>query len=361
MSGSRSGIGVLGVGAYLPPETRTNDWWPRDLVTRWMADRARALTALRAAPPPSSEGAARIRAAMLELGGDPFQGSIERRILSADATSHDLEESAARDALARADVAPSEIDLVLTHTLVPEQLVNNSACVLHHRLDLGPDCFSMQTDATAFSFLAQLTLAIGMIEAGRARTALLVQSCGVTRLLDMDDARAPLFGDGATAVILGAVAPDRGFLGEAHRTDSRHPFWLAASPRGAPWYAEGRALLHAPDPVDASHVFLDIADQAWDACSAVLATTGTQGSDVDFFASHQAMPWIRPIAQEWAGVPGARSVDTYAQTGSLFAANVPFVLYRAVEEGRLAPGDLALLFGGGTGVTYGAALVRWGR
>jgi 3-oxoacyl-[acyl-carrier-protein] synthase-3 len=258
-------------------------------------------------------------------------------------------------------VRPGDIDLVLTHTLVPEQLVNNSACVLHHRLGLGAGCFSMQVDATAFSFLAQLTLAVRMIAGGSARTALLVQSCGVTRLLDMDDARAPLYGDGATAVVVGAVADDRGFLGEVHRTDSRHPFWLAASPRGAPWYAEGRALLHAPDPVDASHVFLDIADQARDACGAVLAATETDPSEVDFFASHQAMPWIRPIAQEWAGVAGARSVDTYAQTGSLFAANVPFVLYRAAAEGRLAPGELALLFGGGTGVTYGATLVRWGR
>ncbi len=355
------GVGILGIGAYLPPQLRRNDWWPPSLVATWMEERARAIGGLRAAPVPASEGAQRIRAAMLELGADPFQGSVERRIMGAEQTSYDLEEAAARDAIGRAGIAASEIDLVLTYTLVPEYLANNSACVLHGRLGLGARCFTMQVDATAFSFLAQLTLARQLIAGGTAHTALLVQSCGVSRLLDHTDSRSPLFGDAATAVVLGRVGAGRGWIGEAHRTDSSHPFWLAASPRGKAWYADGTAVLHAPDPIGSAGVFLAIADQARDAATEVLATTGTRAADVAFFASHQAMPWIRPIAQEWAGVPDARSCDTYAETGSLFAANVPLVLRRAEDQQLLGDGDLVMMFGGGTGVTYGATLVRWGR
>jgi 3-oxoacyl-[acyl-carrier-protein] synthase III len=355
------GIGILGIGAYLPPEVRRNDWWPADVVARWMEQRARQLAALRAAPPPASRGAARIRAAMVELGADPFQGSVERRIMASDATSYDLEEQAARDALARAELAPADIDLVLCYTLLPEYLINNSACVLHQRLGLGRGCFTMQTDATAFSFLAQLTLAHQLIAGGRARRALLVQSCGVTRLLDPADPRSPLFGDGATAIVVGAVSDGLGFEAEVHRTDSRHPFWLAASPVRGRWYDEGRAVLHCPDPVDGSQVFLDIADQAEDAVSAVLAAAGRRTDEIDFFASHQGMPWIRTIAQDHVGLGSARSLDTFPATGSLFAANVPLVLRRAEDERLLGAGDRVLLFGGGTGVTYGATVVRWGR
>jgi 3-oxoacyl-[acyl-carrier-protein] synthase-3 len=162
-------------------------------------------------------------------------------------------------------------------------------------------------------------------------------------------------------VVLGNVGESRGFVAESHRTDSSHPFWLAASPRGRAWYAEGQAVLHAPDPIGSGNVFLMIADQAREAATSVLARAGLRGDDVGFFASHQAMPWLRPIAQEWAGVSGARACDTYAETGSVFAANVPLVLRRAEDQGLLSSGDLAMLFGGGTGVTYGATLLRWGR
>ncbi len=211
MSGP-SAIGILGVGASLPTEVRTNDWWKPEVVARWMEGRARQLAALRDAPEPSSEGGARVHRAILELGGDPFQGSRERRIMPPGATSYDLEEAAARDALDRAGVQPREIDLVLTHTVVPEYQVQNAACILHQRLGLPARCFTMQADATAFSFLAQLRIAQQLIATGQAQKALLVQSCGATRILDVEHPFAPLFGDGATATVAGEVEANRGIL-----------------------------------------------------------------------------------------------------------------------------------------------------
>jgi 3-oxoacyl-[acyl-carrier-protein] synthase-3 len=364
MSGPASsglGIGILAIGAYLPPEVRTNDWWRPEIVAGWMERRARQLAALRDAPPPETPAMARVIHAMAEVAGDPFQGSVERHILAAEATAYDMEEVAARDALGRAGVALADIDLVFTHTLVPELMINNSACVLHHRLGLGPQCFVMGTDATAFSFLAQLTVAEQMIASGRARNALLVQSCAVTRLIPPEDPVAPLFGDGATAVVLGRVSADRGIIRAVHRTTTPHPFWMGAGARSGRWYDEGRAVLYCPDPNGASHVFLDIPDQAKQAVDAVLDGTQHTSGDVAFFAAHQGMPWLRVLTQEHAGLGTARTLDTFPFAASLFSANIPLVLRHADERGLLRDGDLTLLFGGGTGVTFGATLVRWGR
>src|SRR5262249_19616924 len=111
----------------------------------------------------------------------------------------------------------------------------------------------------------------------------------------------------------------------------------------------------------ARKVFLAIADQAKEVVDAVLDGAGARHDDVAFFASHQGTPWVRRVSQDYAGLAHARSLDAFPDTGTLFAANIPLVLRRAEDQGRLAPGDLTLLFGGGTGVVYGAMLMRWGR
>jgi 3-oxoacyl-[acyl-carrier-protein] synthase III len=45
----------------------------------------------------------------------------------------------------------------------------------------------------------------------------------------------------------------------------------------------------------------------------------------------------------------------------MFAVCIPLNLRMAVDEGRLSPTDLVVLFAGGTGMTYGATVFEWGR
>ncbi|HTJ44949.1 MAG TPA: 3-oxoacyl-[acyl-carrier-protein] synthase III C-terminal domain-containing protein [Kofleriaceae bacterium] len=349
-------VGILGVGVHLPSEIRTNAWWPAETVERWTQVR-------KAAPPPpapKTEGTARVLRAMREEAGDPFQGAVERRVLAADRTSTDMEAEAAEDALRRAGIDRGAIDLLLTHTQVPELLVNNSACVLHHRLGLGARCLPLQLEATAYSFLAQLEYAELAIAAGRATYALLVQSCAMSRLIDRDDLYSPVFGDGATAVVVGPVADPRGVLHGVHRSATEHPHMLVAGTKDGAWY-DGKSVLHSRDLPGARDVFLAIADQAKEVCDAVIEGAHVRREEIRFFASHQGTPWVRKVAQELAGLSHARSIDAFPYTGTLFASNIPLILRSAEDEGLVSPDDLVVLFGGGTGVVYGATLVRWGR
>jgi len=348
-------VGLLGVATYLPPETRYNDWWPAATVARWLDGR-------RAAPPPpepTTPAMARVLAAMAEQALDPFQGVVERRVMPADMTSTDMEVQAAERAIANAQIDRHEIDLLLTHTAVPEYLLSNAACVLHHRLGLAPACFAMQAEASGHSFMMQLAIAEVMIASGRARYALLVQSAASSRLLDRDEPQAPLFGDGAAAVVVGPVARG-GLLATVHRTDGTHPRALIASVRGGRWYDGGPIVLHRGDLLAARQVFLETADRAIDVVGAALREAGEVAGDVDFFAVHQGTPWLRQITQEVLGLTRARAVDTFAHTGYLFGASIPLVLETAQRQGLVAPDQLVVLHGGGVGATYGATVLRWG-
>ena len=86
-------VGILGIGKYLPPEIRRNDWWPAEVVERWAQSRP-------AAPPPVIDGLGAMAARVLEeLGSqaqDPFQGAVERHVMG-DESITDMEQRAAQD------------------------------------------------------------------------------------------------------------------------------------------------------------------------------------------------------------------------------------------------------------------------
>jgi 3-oxoacyl-[acyl-carrier-protein] synthase-3 len=358
---TNASVGIIGLGAYLPPDVRRNDWWDPAVVAEWSSARAAQVAEARHAGAALTPGMQAVLDAMATVRGDPFQGALQRHVMPAEMTALEMEERAAVAALDHAAIDRSQIDLLFTHTPVPEYLLSNTACLLHHRLALSSACFAMGTEASANSFLLQLCLAVAMIRAGQARNALLVQSCSVTRLLDPRSPLSPLFGDGATALVVGQVRPGRGVLAVEHRTDGSRNATLVATVKGRRWYDDGAVTLETADLDGARRVFLETADRGRDVVDAVLARTGVEPGAIDYYGVHQGTPWLRRVTQKHFGLEHARSIDTFAVTGYLFAASIPLGLAMSSREGLLRDGDLAVLFSGGTGVTYGAMAMRWGR
>jgi 3-oxoacyl-[acyl-carrier-protein] synthase-3 len=349
-------IGILGLGMHLPPAARTNDWWPPEVVARWRLGRG-------GEPPPGelSPSAQAIVGAMREQGTDPFQGSVIRYVLADTASLVELEALAARDAIARAGVSAHDIDLVLTCSTPTDYQLTNSACALHEALGLPRNAYALHVDGAQHAFLMQLSLARSMILAGEAHFALLVQSSAVSRLLEPTSPISPMFGDGATAVVVGPVAADKGILASTHRTDGRLPNTLIATVPGHHWYADGRSVLHMADPVGMRDILLRTVEVSRESILAALAAAGHRPEDVDVFAMHQGMPWLRRLVQDHTDLGRARAVDTFAATAHLFGAFLPSTLVAARDQGILGDGDLVVLAGGGNGMSYGAAVVRWGR
>jgi 3-oxoacyl-[acyl-carrier-protein] synthase-3 len=351
-------IGILGLGLYLPPEIRRNDFWPPALVESWMQARPEPLPA--STFEGLGPGAQRVMAALKHQARDPFQGAVERRVIPASMSIFDMEEQASRTALQRAGVATDAIDLVLTSTIVPDVQLSNPACTLHARLGLPKTCFTLHTDIATHAFLMQLTLAESMIRAGRAHYALLVQSCACSRLVEPTDVISPYFGDGATAVVVGPVAEDRGILAASQFTDGRFPQTLVLGSPGHKWY-DARAQLYIADPAATQRVFLETADACRESVDAALSAAGVRPEQIAFFGLHQGAAWLRRVVQDYLGLTSARSLDTFPETAYLFASTIPTNLVVAEERGLLSDGDHVLLVGGGPGMTYGATLITWGR
>jgi 3-oxoacyl-[acyl-carrier-protein] synthase-3 len=93
--------------------------------------------------------------------------------------------------------------------------------------------------------------------------------------------------------------------------------------------------------------------------TAVLEKAGRTSADVSLFVPHQANARIVEAATARLGIPAERTALAMTHTGNTSAASVPIALATALDEGRVADGDLVLLSGYGAGMTWASALVRW--
>jgi 3-oxoacyl-[acyl-carrier-protein] synthase-3 len=299
--------------------------------------------------------------AMSEMRHDPFQGARERRVLPEGQMIAELEARAAHEALARAGVEPSDVDFLLVYSMCPDYIHVPSACIVHERLGLRRDCPAMVVDAVCNSFQMQLTLSEPLIRTGAYRRGLLVQSSAIWRVVDAERPYSASFGDGATAVVVGPAPPGRGLLSQAHRVDGSQHRALVTTVPGGNWWDDGKPVTWPLDRQKARHMFLMLADRGKEVVVDALDKLQLRPDDVQFYAAHQATIWFRRVTQAHIGMTGARSADTFPWAGTLSAANIPLVLATAEAEGSLHDGDLVAMYSGGTGMTWSASILRWGR
>jgi 3-oxoacyl-[acyl-carrier-protein] synthase-3 len=356
---SDSGVGILSIASYLPPAIRRNDWWPEAVVQTWRERIvARVFSSADKNEDPDTPGVRLVKEAMETVRADPFQGSVERRVVADAMASSDMEAEAGREAIRRAGIDPGEVDLLLVHSTTPDFLNVANACLVHEKLGLGRQCFSSSLEGMCNAFLLQLCLAEGSIRGG-ARYALLIQSSAMSRLVRVEDQHSPWFGDGATAVVVGPVGAGRGILGRGHLTDGSLYGGIVCGVPERRWH-EGPVYAYLQSPAKARQMILLTADMGIEVVDKAMAQAGLRPEEIAFYASHQATLWFRKVTQQTLQLDRARSVDTFPFTASLSGSNIPFMLELGAGEGLLRSGDNVVMMSGAAGLTSSGVVLRWG-
>jgi 3-oxoacyl-[acyl-carrier-protein] synthase-3 len=204
--------------------------------------------------------------------------------------------------------------------------------------------------AACTGFLSGLSLGAAQIETGRAERVLLIGADFTTRIVDWEDKRtAPLFGDGAGAVVL---APAEGELGEIG------PIVLGADGSGAPAihidHSERKLRMDGPE------VYRNAVARMAESTLAAVQSAGLELDDIDLFVYHQANGRIIRALAERLQLGSERVVDVIENLGNSSAATLPLGLAAAERDGRLRPGARVLLSAFGAGFTWGAGVIEWG-
>jgi 3-oxoacyl-[acyl-carrier-protein] synthase III len=90
-----------------------------------------------------------------------------------------------------------------------------------------------------------------------------------------------------------------------------------------------------------------------------LAANGVGVADVDRFIFHQANLRIIEAVADGLHIPAERVYNNVDRYGNTAAASVPIALHEAVGAALVKEGDLVLLAAFGTGLSWGATLIRW--
>ena len=280
-------------------------------------------------------------------------GIRSRYIAGEGETTATLGADAARSALAAAGLDPTNIDLIVLATATPDQTFPASATKIQAMLGIN-DCVAFDVAAVCSGFLYALSVAECMIRAGSAHTALVIGSETFSRILDWEDrGTCVLFGDGAGAIVLGAVEDGRGVLATRLHADGRHNQLLYVD--GGPSTTGTVGKLRMEGPAVFKHAVTNLAN----VLTETLDAAGLTAADVDWVVPHQANARILDATAKKLGLDAAKVVVTVTDHANTSAASVPLALDKAVRDGRIQPGQLVVLEAMGGGFTWGAAAIRW--
>lgn len=284
---------------------------------------------------------------------------IRARHIAADGeTTSMLAVRAAQAALADAQLAADDIDLIICATSTPDYTFPATATQVQAELGITHGvAFDLQAVCSGFVFA--LATADKFLMSGSHRRALVIGAETFSRLLDWSDrTTCVLFGDGAGAVVLEAqeaagTTSDRGVLTTHLRSDGRHRQKLFVD--GGP--GSTRTVGHLK--MEGREVFRHAVGMITDVIEDAFRATGFTARDIDWFVPHQANKRIIDASAQKLGIAPEKVVITVDQHGNTSAASIPLALAAARADGRIKRGDLVLLEAMGGGFTWGSALVRW--
>ncbi|HEX9705481.1 MAG TPA: beta-ketoacyl-ACP synthase III [Gemmatimonadales bacterium] len=293
-------------------------------------------------------------------------GIKTRHWVSEGETGVSLAFDATRKALAKADLQASDLDCIIFCTCTPDHFEPGNGVFLQCALGLT-DIPAVDVRNQCSGFVYGLSIADAWIRTGQYKRVLLVGAEVHSRGLDKTTRGrdvAVLFGDGAGVAILGPTEDSRrGVLSTHLFADGRHAEKL---------WVDGPGLAHDPfvshelldqgfhlPHMEGRDVFKFASTLMPQSVHAALRANGLSIEDIKLLVPHQANLRIIEMVAKGLCLREDQVFANIHKYGNTTAASIPIALDEALDQGRLARGDLVLLTSFGSGFTWASAAIRW--
>lgn len=313
---------ILGTGSYLPKKVRTNADLEQmvDTSDEWIVTRT---------------------------------GIRERRIAQDDESVTMMAHQAALQALDMSGVDKNKIGLIIVATVSATHAFPSTACQVQQLLNTkGSAAFDVS--AACAGFMYALSIADQYVKNGAVEYALVIGADAISHTVAPNDrGTIILFGDGASAVVVGA-SPEPGILSTHLHADGSYGSLLSLrhSDRQSPQTPEYLTM-------QGNEVFKVAVNELANIVDETLIANQLTRADLDWLVPHQAnLRIINAIAKKLA-MDKENVVITLDRHGNTSAASVPLALDEAVRDGRIVRQQLLLLEAFGGGFVWGSALIRF--
>ena len=286
-------------------------------------------------------------------------GVVHRYHAGARESQSELAAKALHAALARADIAPGSIDLLISACGVQEQALPSTAAHVLAASKLRAGMPAFDVGASCLSFLMALQVAAGLLHSGAHKRIAIVSSDLASRGVDWSNPEASLiFGDGAAAAIVEAGDATTGIASCLFET---YPAGRALCEIRAGGTRRNPRVGVEPDDfhfrMDGKRVFRMVSKLMDGFMDRLLGARGLSIKDIDTVVPHQASHLSMLHIRERLGVPASSVIDIYAHRGNQVAASMPTALHEAMVTGRASPGSRLLMLGTAAGLTLGGMVL----
>ena len=257
--------------------------------------------------------------------------------------------AAARQALERSGLAPTEIACCVCATLSAPDATPSIACQVQAALGLPENRPALDVNAACSGFLYGTATARGLLATLGGRYALVIGCEALSRLMDPTDrSTCVLFGDGAGAAVFELTADPV-------------PFAMTLGARGdAAIHAGGpNRNGSAPITMDGKAVFRFAVEALPRCLNTVLSETGKTLEELDWVVCHQANSRIIDHCVKAMHADGRKFYKNMERHGNTSAASIPVALNELAESGQLRPGQTIACIGFGGGLTWGGMIVEY--
>ncbi|OXA82556.1 3-oxoacyl-[acyl-carrier-protein] synthase-3 [Flavobacterium aquidurense] len=287
-------------------------------------------------------------------------GIKERRILKdADKGTSFLAIKAAQDLIAKANIDPLEIDMVIMATATADMPVASTGVYVATEIG-ATNAFAYDLQAACSSFLYGMSTAAAYIQSGRYKKVLLIGADKMSSIVDYTDrSTCIIFGDGAGAVLFEPNYEGLGLQDEYLRSDGVGRDFLKISAGGSLIPTTEETVKNRQHNIiqDGKTVFKYAVTNMADASELIVKRNNLTNEDVDWLVPHQANKRIIDATASRMNLEESKVCMNIEKYGNTTSATLPLVLNDF--ERKFKKGDNIILAAFGGGFTWGSIYLKW--
>ena len=287
-------------------------------------------------------------------------GIKERRILKdADKGTSFLAIKAAQDLIAKANIDPLEIDMVIMATATADMPVASTGVFVATEIG-ATNAFAYDLQAACSSFLYGMSTAAAYIQSGRYKKVLLIGADKMSSIVDYTDrATCIIFGDGAGAVLFEPNYEGLGLQDEYLRSDGVGRDFLKITAGGSLVPTTLETVQNRQHNIiqDGKTVFKYAVTNMADASELILQRNNLTNEDVNWLVPHQANKRIIDATASRMNLEDSKVLMNIEKYGNTTSATLPLVLNDF--EHLFKKGDNVIFAAFGGGFTWGSIYLKW--
>ena len=290
-------------------------------------------------------------------------GISKRRISNMTESVAQMGYEAALGALEMADWSSETVDLILLATSTPNDLFG-SAPQIQSKLG-AKNAVAFDLTAACSGFLFALITAAQYLRTGSFKRALIIGADQLSSFVDWHDrGSCILFGDGAGALAIEAQDDLNNLYGFTLKTDGERGGFLNLAISGDQGeivdniqYKKGK---YEKITMNGQEVYKFAVREVPLIIESLLTQTKCKSSEIDWLLLHQANQRILDAVGDRLNISKDKVLSNLANYGNTSAATIPLMLDESIRNKKVKQNDLIVTSGFGAGLSWGAALFRWG-